>query len=369
MRHKMPSIPKPKPRILEIEPYVGGLSNIRGQRSVIKLSSNEAALGPSPKAVEAYRMYDSNLSRYPDGSARELRITIGNLNNIDPDKIVCGAGSDELLQLLCRAYSGPGDEVLFTEHGFLVYRLAALAVGATPIAVPETDLCADVDKILSSISRSTRIIFLANPNNPTGSYLSRAELRRLWEGLPEDVLLVIDAAYSEFVEEEDYDSGLELVEQAANIVVTRTFSKAYALASLRVGWCYSSVEIINVINRIRGPFNVTGPGMHAAIEALLDKNHLSSAIDHNSKWLKDLPKNISGSGIICLPSVANFVLLRFPSSSEKNALAAEKFLNSRGIILRNLESYGLPDYLRLTLGLDHEMEFVISNLNEFMRKL
>ncbi|MBJ26085.1 MAG: histidinol-phosphate transaminase [Alphaproteobacteria bacterium] len=358
---------EPKPRILEIEPYVGGLSDIKGHENVLKLSSNEAAIGPSPKALDAYKLYAGNLSRYPEGSARELRSTIGRVNNINIENIVCGAGSDELLQLICRAFSGPGDEVLFTEHSFLVYRIAALASGASPIAIPETNLCADVDKIINSISKSTRIIFLANPNNPTGSFLARSELLRLWENIPKNVLLVVDTAYAEFVTHKDYDPAFKLVEKAENVVVTRTFSKAYALASLRVGWCYGSSQVIDVINRIRGPFNVSGAGMKASIAALLDSNHLSAAIELNSKWLEQFPREISGTGISCMPSVGNFILLKFPDDIEKNSKAAEKFLYSRGIILRNVESYGLSDCLRLTLGLDHEMETVALSLREFMR--
>ncbi|MBT6441672.1 MAG: histidinol-phosphate transaminase [Alphaproteobacteria bacterium] len=364
----MPGQPEPRPRILEISPYVGGRASIDGQENAIKLSSNESALGPSPRALEAYRAQGDLLARYPDGGASELREALGALHRLDPERIVCGAGSDELLQLLCKAYAGPGDEVLFTEHGFLVYRLATLAAGATPVAVPETDLCANVDAILNAVGETTRIVFLANPNNPTGSYLPRAELRRLWEGLPSSVLLVVDAAYAEFVSPSDYDPGIELVDAAENVIMTRTFSKIYALASLRLGWAYGPPAIIGVLNRVRGPFNVSGAALAAGVAAVGDQAHIDRARAHNDKWLAKFSAAMADIGVTCVPSVGNFVLLRFSNEPGRDAQAADNFLGARGIIARDVTNYGLPDYLRLSIGLDQEMETVIQAMTDFTRR-
>tara|TARA_Y100001970_G_scaffold294370_1_gene451934 strand:- start:33763 stop:34860 length:1098 start_codon:yes stop_codon:yes gene_type:complete len=359
--------PEPRPRILEIDPYVGGSAEIAGKKNVIKLSSNEAALGPSGEAIRAYKAHSERISRYPDGGASELKLALCGIHNIDPNRIVCGAGSDELLQLLCRAYAGPGDEVLFTEHGFLVYKLAALASGASPIAVPETNLCANVDQILNAVSKDTRIIFIANPNNPTGSYLSRSEIHRLWSNLPSNIILVIDAAYAEYAGLQDYNCGIDLVDSSENVVMTRTFSKLYGLASLRVGWCYAPGSIVDVLNRVRGPFNVTGAAIEAATAALSDRDHINKSLALNDKWLNSFPDQLSGTKIKCLPSAGNFILMQFPSIKGQSATDAEKFLIKNGIIVRNVESYGLPDCLRITMGLDHEMETVILKLNEFAR--
>ena len=261
----MPVHPTPRPGIMEISPYVGGRSTADGHANTIKLSSNESAVGPSPKAQAAYRELAGTLHRYPDGGATDLRTALGALHGIDPDRIVCGNGSDELLQLLAHAYAGPGDEVIYSRHGFLVYPLATLAVGATPVVAHETDYTADVDAILSLVTERTRIVFLANPNNPTGTYIPKGELRRLWGGLPEHVVLVVDSAYAEFVTTADYDPGLELAGMAPNVVMTRTFSKAYGLAALRLGWAYAAPAVIDVIHRIRGPFNANAAALAAAL--------------------------------------------------------------------------------------------------------
>ena len=238
---------------MSISPYVPGRSSVNDQQNTIRLAANESAFGASPRAVKAYETLGSSLHRYPDGGANNLREALGALHGIDPASIVCGAGSDEILQLLAKSYAGPGDEVLYSKHGFLVYELAARAAGATPVAAPETNYRSNVDALLAHVTEKTRILFLANPNNPTGSYLSQGELRKLWGGLPENILLVIDAAYAEYVTAMDYESGAELVGRSRNVVMTRTFSKIYGLASLRLGWCYASEEVIDVINRLRGP--------------------------------------------------------------------------------------------------------------------
>lgn len=362
----MASVLTPRTGILEISPYVGGRSRIEGRDKAIKLSSNESALGPSPRALEAYRALDGLLYRYPDGGSSALTEAIGAVHGLEAARIVCGAGSDELLQLLTRAYAGPGDEVLFTEHGFLVYPIATRAVGATPVVVPERDLTADIDAILSRVTPRTRIVFLANPNNPTGTYVSAAELKRLRTGLPAAVLLVIDAAYAEFVTATDYSAGVELVDGGENVVMTRTFSKIYGLAGLRLGWAYCPASVADVLHRIRGPFNVGSPAQMAGVEAVRDQAHVARAREHNSRWLARLPDMLRQRGLKVTPSVANFVLVHFPDDPKRNAKAAEAFLNARGIIVRNVTNYGLPHCLRITLGLDHEMEAVADALEELM---
>ena len=349
-----------------ISPYVGGRASLDGQQNVIRLASNESALGPSPRAVAAYEALGDSLHRYPDGGAEDLRAALGALNGLDPARIVCGTGSDEILQLLAKAYAGPGDEVLHSRHGFLVYGLAARAAGAEPVAAPETDYRADVDVLLEHVTEKTRILFLANPNNPTGSYLSKGELRRLWGGLPENILLVIDSAYAEFVRAEDYEAGAELIDTGKNVVMTRTFSKIYGLAALRLGWCYAAAEVVDVLNRIRGPFNVTAPALAAGLAAVEDQQHIDTARRHNDKWLKRLDGELTDIGITALPSVCNFLLLRFPEGGGRDSKAADAFLTARGILARNVDNYHLPDCLRVSIGLDEEMDALLSALKEFM---
>ncbi|MBT5779834.1 MAG: histidinol-phosphate transaminase [Rhodospirillaceae bacterium] len=356
----------PRPGIMDISPYVGGRATLDGHQQVIRLASNESALGPSPRAIAAYEAESSSLHRYPDGGAHDLRTALGELHQLDSARIVCGAGSDEILQLLTKSYAGPDDEVLYSRHGFLVYELAARAAGATPVSAPETDCHSDVDALLANVTDKTRILFLANPNNPTGSYLTKTELRRLWSALPKNILLVIDAAYAEFVMADDYDAGAELVEAGSNVVMTRTFSKIYGLASLRLGWCYGSAEVIDVINRVRGPFNNTGPALAAGLAAVADQDHIEKARRHNDKWLKRLGEELPRIGIDVLPSVCNFVLLRFAAGGAHNSKAADAFLTERGILARNVDNYHLPDCLRISIGLDHEMDALLSALKEFM---
>ena len=289
-------VPRPRPGILEISPYVGGKAEAGGGVPVIKLSSNESAIGPSPKAKAAYADLAATLHRYPDGGATALRRALGRRFNLDPERLVCGAGSDELLALLVRGYAGPGDEVLMSEHGFLMYKISALAAGANVVMAPEKDLRADVDALLARVTSRTRIVFVANPNNPTGSYLSGEELARLHAGLPADVLLVIDAAYAEFVSAADYTSGQELAQAHANVVMTRTFSKLFGLAALRVGWMLAGAEVTDVVNRIRGPFNLSQAGQAAAVAALEDQDHQTAAKAHNDRWLPWLATADRGAG-------------------------------------------------------------------------
>ena len=358
--------PRPRPGILDIAPYVPGRATAPGaaQRPAIKLSSNESPLGPSPRAIDAYRALADSLHRYPDGGAVGLREAIGAHHGLDPARIVCGAGSDEILALLARAYAGPGDEVLYSQYGFLVYRLATLGVGATPVTAPERDLRADVDALLARVTPRTRIVFLANPNNPTGSCLPATEIERLHRGLPADVLLVLDAAYAEYVGADDYEPGLALAKSQANVVMTRTFSKIHGLAALRLGWVFGPAKVIDALNRLRGPFNVTAPALAAGAAALADQAHVAAARRHNERWLPWLAAAIEALGPAVYPSAGNFVLVRF--ASEAVAADAAAFMMDRGVIPRPLREYGLGDCLRITVGLEAENKAAVDALADFM---
>jgi histidinol-phosphate aminotransferase len=358
--------PVPGPGILDIAPYVGGESKVQGVARPIRLASNESALGPSPNAIAAYRALADEIHRYPEGGAAELRAALGRHHGLDPERIVCGAGSDELIGFLLRAYAGPGTEVLYSRHGFLMYPIGARSVGATPVAVPERDLTADVGGFLARVNERTRIVFIANPNNPTGTYLSAEEMARLHAGLPRHVLLAIDAAYAEFVNRNDYEPGIALVNRAENVVMLRTFSKIYALAALRLGWAYCPPAIADVLNRIRGPFNITAPALAAGLAAVEDVGALARGRAHNERWLAWLSERLAALGLQLTPSVGNFVLPQFPDEPGRNADAAFDFLQSRGIITRKMGGYGLPRHLRITIGTGEEMEAVAAALAEFM---
>ncbi len=354
----------PRPGILDIAPYEGGLSELEGQSGVIKLSSNEGALGPSPQAVAAFEAASGDLGRYPDGASDALRAAIGARFGLAPERIICGAGSDEILGLLARAYAGEGDEVLYSEHGFLMYPIIARAVGAEPVKVAERDLCADVDGFLARAGKGTRLVYLANPNNPTGSYLPVGELRRLRAGLPESTVLVIDSAYAEYVTEGDYEAGASLVDEAQNVIMTRTFSKIFGLGGLRLGWAYGPAHMIDVLNRIRMPFNVSGAAQAAGVAALADNAHTEAARDLNTRLRGRLTDALGAVGINVAPSAGNFVLARFAGAAE--AEAADQFLKEHGIIVRRMGAYGLPDSLRITVGLEAEVAAVVATLDEFM---
>lgn len=368
--HRAPLGLSPRPGILEIEAYVGGKSKIAGRDKVIKLSSNESALGPSPRALAAYQKAAADMHRYPDGGSIALREAIGARFGFDPDRIVCGAGSDELLGLLGRAYAGPGDEVVYSEHGFLIYPIVAHSVGATPIKAGETDLTADVDKLLAQVTPRTRLLYLANPNNPTGSYIPSAALKRLRRELPAGVLLVVDAAYAEFVTANDYEAGGALVDASVdagdNVVMTRTFSKIFAMGGMRLGWAYCPPKVADLLNRLRMPFNISGATQAAGIAALEDVAFISEARDHNEKWRGWLTAELQNLGYRVHPSAANFVLVQFAGGA-RQAEAADKFMASRGIIARQVDKYGLPDCLRITIGLEHEMRAVADALAAFKK--
>jgi histidinol-phosphate aminotransferase len=358
--------PTPRPGVLGIAPYVPGKSQATGGAKLHKLSSNETPLGPSPAAIEAYRAAAASLERYPDGSATALRNAIAAAYGLNADRIVCGAGSDEILNLIAHAYIGPGDEAIHTEHGFLVYPIATRAAGGTPVVAPETDLTADVDAILARVSDRTRVVFLANPNNPTGTYLPFKEVRRLHAALPPHVLLVLDAAYADYVRRNDYESGIELAGTANNVVMTRTFSKIYGLAGLRIGWCYGPAHVIDALNRVRGPFNVSAPAIAAGVAALSDRAHFEKALAHNEAWLPRLTAGIEKLGLKVTPSVGNFVLIHFPDAAGKRAADADAFLLKRGIVLRRMEAYGLPNALRMTIGSGESNEATIAALADFL---
>ena len=361
------TLPQPVAGILDIAPYVGGRAKVAGVSRVHKLSSNESPLGPSPKAVEAFIAAAGQLHIYPEGSSQVLRQAISEVMGLNAERIICGNGSDELLHLLALVYAGPGDEVLYTEHGFLVYKIAALAAGAKPVTAPETNYTADVDKLLAAVTPRTKLVYIANPNNPTGTYISQAEMRRLRSGLPEHCVLVIDAAYAEYVSRNDYESGLELVATTPNTVMTRTFSKIHGLAGLRIGWAYAPAPIIDALNRVRAPFNVSIPGQQAAVAAIHDSAHVEMSAAHNAKWLSWLRERISAAGIKVHPSVCNFLLIEFPKDGPKTAAKADAFLMQRGLILRGVAAYGLPLCLRLSVGTEEANRLVAAALDEFMR--
>jgi histidinol-phosphate aminotransferase len=352
--------PLPRPGILEIAPYIGGEAQAEGVSRLIRLASNEGALGPSPQAVAAYHAQAGELHRYPDGGSTALALALARRLDVEPRQIVCGAGSDELLALLARSYAGPGDEVLYSAHGFLMYPIAARAVGATPVTAPETNLTADVDALLAAVTPRTRILFLANPNNPTGSYLPAAELQRLHRGLPGRVLLVIDAAYAEFVTAGDYTAGADLVRRADNVVMTRTFSKIHALAALRLGWCLAPPAVADVLHRVRGPFNVSAPAQAAGLAALEDEAFVEAARRHNQECRDWFVGRLSGLGLSAFPSAGNFVLVDFSPWGEAEAFRLA--LKTRGILIRQMGVYRLSHCLRITIGRRDEMEEVVTAL-------
>lgn len=361
--------PRPTPRagIMDIEAYVPGKSTApAGVTKVYKLSSNENPLGPSPKAIEAAREVAAKLDVYPDGTARRLREAIAEVHGLNPANIICSNGSDEILGLLAQTYLAPGDEAVFTEHAFMVYKIYIQAAGAKPVAVKETDERADVDAILAAVTPRTRIVFLANPNNPTGTYVPFQEVRRLHAALPKNVLLVLDAAYAEYVRRNDYEAGIELVGSSENVVMTRTFSKL-GLGGARIGWMYGPAHIVDAINRIRGPFNVNATAIEAGIAAIRDRAHIERSAAHNEKWLAWLNEELTKLGLRVTPSVGNFVLIHFPDDNRHSAAAADDYLSARGYILRRVTGYGFPNALRMSVGTEEANRGVIDALKTFLK--
>ena len=356
--------PQPRSGILDIHAYVPGKSGPKTGR-VFKLSSNESPLGPSPKAIAAYQHVGAgNLALYPEGTSGVLREAIAKRFGLKAENIICGNGSDELLQLVAHAYLGAGDEAIYSQFGFLVYPIAIAANGAKAVVAPETNHTADVGEILARVTPATKMVFLANPNNPTGTYLPLSAIKRLHQGLPAQVILVLDAAYAEYVLANDYEAGIQLVENNHNVVMTRTFSKIYGLAALRLGWLYGPPAIVDVLNRIRSPFNVSAPAMAAGAAAMEDVGFIDQAATHNAKWLEWLKIEIEKLGLEVTPSVGNFVLVHF-GSAEK-AKAADAYLSARGLILRRVDAYGLPQALRLTVGTEEVNRLVVAALKDFM---
>ncbi len=355
--------PVPKPGILEIEAYVPGKSSAKGTK-IHKLSSNESPIGASSMAVTAYRQAAEKLALYPDGSATALRDAIAQRYGLSADRIICGAGSDEILQLLAHAYLGPGDEAVYSQYGFMVYPIVIQANGATSVVAKETTFTTDVDAMIAAVTPKTKIVFVANPNNPTGTYVSYQDLRRLHAALPPDVLLIVDAAYAEFVTANDYEPGIALVSEFENVVMTRTFSKIHGLAALRLGWAYGPLHVMDVLNRMRGPFNVSLPAIAAGVASIQDTSFMDQALVHNTRWLRWLTDEISKLGLSVVPSVGNFVLVHF--TKEKTAAKADAYLQDEGLVVRRMDGYGMPNALRMSVGTEEANHALVKALKGFM---
>lgn len=351
-----------QPGIMGVKPYVGGVSKIEGNTNAIKLSSNENPLGASPKALAAYAAAGAHMHRYPSESHAELRALIASSYGLDVDRILMGCGSDEILSFMCRAFAGVGDEVMYTEHGFGLYEINARLAGATPVSVPEKNRVTDVDALLDACTENTRLIFLANPNNPTGTLTLDAEIARLADNLPEGCLLVLDGAYADYVH--GFDGGAAFVDARDNVVMTRTFSKIFGLGGLRIGWGYGPAPVMEVLGRLKGPFNVSGPALAAAKAALEDVNYTEHCRAENEKWRGWLAAELEKIGIASDPSFANFILARFGSADA--ALAANAHLQENGLIVRMVANYNLPQALRITIGDEDACRQVVAALKEFM---
>ncbi len=337
---------RPQPGILNISPYVGGVSHAAGVSNVVKLSSNENPLGPSEAAKTAFRNTAQSLHRYPDQSHAALRAALAEVHGLDAERIICGAGSDEIIAFLCQTYAGPGSEVIYTQHGFSMYRISALAAGATPVEVPERDRVVDVDAILAGVTERTTLIFIANPGNPTSTMVDAGEVARLAAALPDHVLLVLDGAYAEFVD--GFDGGAALVDARDNVVMTRTFSKLYGLGALRVGWGYGPAHVIDALNRVRGPFNLSTTQLETAEAALLDRDWVDHCRSENARLRVLLAEALAEMGVPSDTSCANFILARFRDAAE--ATACYDHLQAAGVLVRKVASYGLPHCLRITIG-------------------
>ena len=355
--------PAPRPEVFSVASYVGGESKLPGFEKPLKLSSNEGAFGAPPGALAALAEAGAKLHRYPDGGSTALRAALGQKFGLNPAQIVCGNGSDDLLGLLVQAYGGPETELLMSAHGFSIYEIAGKLAGCIVKKAPETDLTTDVDALLALVTPATKLVFIANPNNPTGTMLPQSEMQRLRAALPPDVLLVIDAAYAEYVERADYDPGVKLVDAGDNVVMTRTFSKIFGLGGARLGWAYAPPAIADVLNRMRMPFNVNNVAMAAGIAALAEPGWLENGRAHNTQAKRRLSERLTQAGLNVRPSEANFILVDF--AQEERAIAADAFLRSKGIIVRRVKSYGLPQFLRITIGTDDECSRVAEALTEF----
>lgn len=360
--------PEPRSGVMDIAAYVPGKSTAAaGVEKVHKLSSNENPLGASAAAQEAVRRVAEKMEFYPDGSAARLREAIAQRHGLNPANIICSNGSDEVIGLLTQTYLNPGDEGIYTEHGFLVYKIYIQAAGGVPVIAKERNEKADVDAILAAVTPRTKIVFIANPNNPTGTYLPFEEVRRLHAGLPGNVLLVIDAAYAEYVRKNDYEAGIELVSSAENVVMTRTFSKIHGLGGMRIGWAYGPAHVIDALNRVRAPFNVSAAAIEAGIAAMGDRGHVERTVHHNEKWLSWLSEELPKLGLRVTPSAANFLLIHFPEDGKHSAAAADDYLLERGYILRRVGAYGFPNALRMSVGSAEANQGVVAALTEFLK--
>ena len=352
---------KPQPGILDIELYEGGASSLAGIANVLKLSSNENPMGPSEAAKEAFGRAVHELHRYPSTDHSNLRKAIGEVWHLDPARVICGVGSDEILHLLCQAYAGPGDEVIHTEHGFALYRISTLAAGATPIEAPERDRMIDVDEILAACTKRTKLVFIALPSNPTSTMIGAKEVARLAAGLPAQAILVLDGAYAEYVE--GYDGGLALIESRENVFMTRTFSKIYGLGGLRIGWGYGPQSMIDVLNRIRGPFNLSSAALAAAEAAVRDTAYTEKCRVENARWREWLSTALAELGVPSDTSTSNFILARF--ASEQEASACNEHLKSKGILVRHPKGYGFPYCLRITVGDESACRRIVHAVGQF----
>lgn len=361
----MPNRPTPQPGVLSIDNYVPGRASAPSGIKTIKLSANESPLGASPKAVEAYHAIADNLAAYPEGTSHDLRAALASKHDLEAERIIIGAGSDELLHLLAQVYLGEGDEVVINAYGFLVYAIVAKGAGATPVYAPAPDFGADVDAILGVVTERTKMVFLDNPNNPTGTYLNAEELTRLHAGLPEDVLLVVDSAYAEYVTAEDYVTGIDLVRTHQNVVMTRTFSKM-GLAALRLGWLYGPEHVVDAVHRIRGPFNVNMAAQAAGVAAVEDEAFTAKLSAHNAKWREWLTNELNSNHLNVLPSQGNFILVTFPDADGLRAADADAFLLARGLVTRQMGGYGLPNALRISIGDEAAMRAVAEALRDFV---
>ena len=362
----MSDFPKAQAGILKIDNYVPGRTKAPSGQKTIKLSSNESPLGASPMAIEAYKNASENLSLYPDPACTELREALAEKHNLDADNIVIGSGSDELLHLLAQIYLGEGDEAIINQFGFLVYPIITKGAGATPVFAKADDYKASVDAILAMVSEKTKVIFLDNPNNPCGTYLNVSELQRLHAGIRPDILLVIDSAYAEYADTDDYDAGVQLVAENNNVVMVRTFSKI-GLAALRLGWLYAPNNVVDTLNRLRGPFNVNMAAQTAGIAALADDKFTSHLVSENKKWRDWLSNELTSNILRVLPSQANFITIIFPNEENLSAKKADQVLLENGLVTRQLDSYGLPNALRISIGNQEAMGKLAQVLQDFIK--
>jgi histidinol-phosphate aminotransferase len=361
--------PVPKPGIMEIHAYVPGKAKADGVEHPIKLSANENILGCSPKAREAYAGAADQLHMYPDSRTSLLRSAVAEQFRVEPERLIFGQGSDEVFQLLNQVFLEPGDNIVQGEFGFAAYAIGAYACQAEVRRAKEPNYTISVDEVLKCVDDRTRLVFIANPANPTGTWIPFKEIERLHAALPPSVVLVLDGAYGEFCSDPTFDDGLDLARTAENVVVTHTFSKLHGLAALRVGWGYAPAEIVSAVDRIRLPFNISIPGQAAAIAALADVDFQRRSIEHVEQWRPWLAQQLGGMGLdVVLPSAANFLLVGFPQQAGRTAKEAEAFLASRGLLVRGVGNYGLPHHVRITIGLEAHNRAAAEALAEFMQR-